>query len=225
MTGSARDKDGKDLSSPESGLPGRPSRTPQQTHQQTPSQTPSQTVGPFFAYGLSPWQYGYDLPELFGPTLAHPGCPGRPLLLVGQVFDGEGKPIPDALVELSQLDAQGRDSGRALDAVFRGFGRCGTGTLPGGLFLFQTVRPGKAPGQVASCLHLTVFMRGLLAHCFTRVYFEDESADFDRDPVLQAVPAARRQTLVARPDPAMGAHAWRFDIHMQGPHETVFFEI
>ena len=61
-------------------------------------QTPSQTVGPYFAYGLSPAQYGFDLPELFGPTLAGPNCPGEPLLLIGQVFDGQGQPIIDALV-------------------------------------------------------------------------------------------------------------------------------
>ena len=188
-------------------------------------QTPSQTVGPYFAYGLSPAQYGFDLPELFGPTLAGPHCPGEPLLLLGQVFDGKGQPITDALVELSQLDAQGRDSGRALDPVFRGFGRCGTGTLADGLYAFHTIRPGKAPGQLASCLHLTVFMRGLLTHCFTRVYFADEKAALEDDPVLNAVPKHRRSTLVAQPAPAMGAHAWRFDIHMQGPQETVFFDL
>jgi protocatechuate 3,4-dioxygenase alpha subunit len=188
-------------------------------------QTPSQTVGPYFAYGLSPAQYGFDLPELFGPTLAGPNCPGEPLLLIGQVFDGQGQPITDALVELSQRDAQGQDSGRALDPVFRGFGRCGTGTLADGLYAFHTIRPGKAPGQVASCLHLTVFMRGLLTHCFTRAYFADEEAALGADPVFQAVPGHRRSTLLARRAPDMGAHAWRFDIHMQGPQETVFFDL
>jgi len=188
-------------------------------------QTPSQTVGPYFAYGLSPGQYGFDLPELFGATLAGPDCPGEPLLLIGQVLDGQGQPITDALVELSQLDAQGRDSGRALDPVFRGFGRCGTGTLSDGLYAFHTIRPGKAPGQVASSLHLTVFMRGLLTHCFTRAYFADEEAALEEDPVFQAVPEHRRSTLLARRVPSMGAHAWRFDIHMQGPQETVFFDL
>jgi protocatechuate 3,4-dioxygenase alpha subunit len=195
------------------------------TEKRSFTQTPSQTVGPYFAYGLSPGQYGFDLPELFGPTLAGPNCPGEPLLLIGQVFDGQGQPIADALVELSQRDAQGQDSGRALDPVFRGFGRCGTGTLADGLYAFHTIRPGKAPGQVASCLHLTVFMRGLLTHCFTRAYFEDEEAALEGDPVFQAVPGHRRSTLLARRVPDMGAHAWRFDIHMQGPRETVFFDL
>jgi protocatechuate 3,4-dioxygenase alpha subunit len=129
------------------------------------------------------------------------------------------------LVELSQLDAQGQDSGRALHSLFRGFGRCGTGTLADGLYAFHTIRPGKALGQVASCLHLTVFMRGLLTHCFTRAYFADEEAALEGDPVFQAVPGHRRSTLLARRAPDMGAHAWRFDIHMQGPQETVFFDL
>lgn len=202
-----------------------PNKTRNKTNRQLSVQTPSQTVGPYFAYGLSPAQYGFDLPELFGSTLAGPDCPGEPLLLIGQVFDGQGQPITDALVELSQLDAQGQDSGRALDPVFRGFGRCGTGTLTDGRYAFHTIRPGKAPGQVASCLHLTVFMRGLLTHCFTRAYFADEEAALERDPVFQAVPGHRRSTLLARRAPDMGAHAWRFDIHMQGPQETVFFDL
>lgn len=188
-------------------------------------QTPSQTVGPYFAYGLSPAQYGFDLPELFGPTLASPDCPGEPLLLMGQVFDGQGQPITDALIELSQCDAQGGDTGRALDPMFRGFGRCGTGTLANGLYAFQTIRPGRASGQAASCLHLTVFMRGLLTHCFTRAYFEDETDLLVNDPVFQAVPEDRRATLLARKDPSRGSHAWRFDIYMQGPKETVFFDL
>nr|UOZ97441.1 Protocatechuate 3,4-dioxygenase alpha chain [Cupriavidus sp.] len=195
------------------------------THKSSLMQTPSQTVGPYFAYGLSPAQYGFDLPELFGPTLASPDCPGEPLLLMGQVFDGQGQPITDALIELSQLDAQGKPSGRALDPVFRGFGRCGTGTLPNGLYAFQTIRPGSAVGQTASCLHLTVFMRGLLVHCFTRVYFEDETDLLVNDPVFQAVPEDRRSTLLARRDRLKGSQAWRFDIHMQGPKETVFFDL
>lgn len=196
-----------------------------QSLQKSLRQTPSQTVGPYFAYGLTPGQYGYDLPELFGPTLASPDCPGEPLLLVGQVFDGLNQPITDAMVELSQLDAFGQDSGKALDPIFRGFGRCGTGTLGQGLYAFQTVRPGKAAGQFASCLHLTIFMRGILSHCFTRVYFLDELSALESDPVFQSVPRSRWSTLIAKPDTAMGAHAWRFDIHMQGPEETVFFDL
>ena len=81
---------------------------PHKTEKRPCTQTPSQTVGPYFAYGLSPAQYGVDLPELFGPTLAGPDCPGEPLLVIGQVFDGHWQPITDALVELSQLDAQAK---------------------------------------------------------------------------------------------------------------------
>lgn len=195
-------------------------------------QTPSQTVGPFFAYGLTPGQYGYPLPDVATAELCGEGALGERVRLVGRVFDGAGAVIPDAMLELWQPDARGRwvhpaDTGgdNAPDPEFRGFGRCGTGTDPHSRFSFHTVKPGApGPGE-APHMTLAVFMRGLLTHVYTRVYFDDEAAANAADPVLQKVPAARRETLVARRQETADGPVYRFDLHMQGPNETVFFDV
>ena len=68
-------------------------------------------------------------------------------------------------------------------------------------------------------------MRGMLVHAFTRIYFDDESAANAKDPVLQSVPAERRDTLIAKREERGGRVIYRFDIRMQGDHETVFFDL
>lgn len=191
-------------------------------------QTPSQTVGPFFAYGLTPTQYGYDLKSLFTPVLATERAEGEHIRLTGQVFDGAGQPVLDAIVEISQFDARGQAIGSVAEAAargFTGFGRCGTGTLPGHHFAFDTVKPGAATGGEAPFIDVCVTMRGLLVHVFTRIYFDDEVTANGRDSVLGSVPAARRDTLLARRSVTAAGVAYRFDIHMQGERETVFFDL
>jgi protocatechuate 3,4-dioxygenase alpha subunit len=184
-------------------------------------QTPSQTVGPYFAYGLTPAQYGYDWTSIADPEMADEGVAGQRFTLEGQVLDGQGQPITDALIELWQADAAGRYAAPGANSRFTGFGRCGTGTLPDGLFRFRTIRPGApGPGE-APHLNLIVTMRGLLLHAFTRVYFDGEPANAD-DPVLALIPAERRHTLLAR---ETAAGVWRFDIRMQGDDETVFLDL
>jgi protocatechuate 3,4-dioxygenase alpha subunit len=164
-------------------------------------QTPSQTVGPFFAYGLTPTQYGYDLKSLFTPVLAQPNAQGEHIRITGQVFDGAGNAVMDAMVEIAQPDGSGKPIVSVADAEargFTGFGRCGTGTLPQSRYEFFTVKPGaEAPGQ-APFINVCVTMRGLLVHTFTRIYFEDELEANGKDAVLASVPAARRGTLVAK---------------------------
>jgi protocatechuate 3,4-dioxygenase alpha subunit len=191
-------------------------------------QTPSQTVGPFFAYGLTPTQYGYDLKSLFTPVLAQPHAQGEHIRITGQVFDGAGQPILDAIVEISQPDASGQPVTSVADAAakgFTGFGRCGTGTLPQNHYLFETVKPGvAAPGQ-APFINVCVTMRGLLVHTFTRIYFDDEAEANSRDAVLVSVPAERRATLIAKREMTGAGTVYRFDIHMQGENETVFFDL
>jgi protocatechuate 3,4-dioxygenase, alpha subunit len=190
--------------------------------------TPSQTVGPFFAYGLTASQYRYDFGQVFDDVLALPHAAGEHIVLEGRVLDGDGKPIHDAMVEISQADAQGRYPANVEDVRgggFRGFGRVGTGTDPQNRFVFRTVKPGaEAPGQ-APHINVIVFMRGLLLHAFTRVYFSDEARANAKDPALQAVPAERRHTLVAQRREEGGRGVYRFDIRMQGPEETVFFDV
>ncbi|RQR65807.1 protocatechuate 3,4-dioxygenase subunit alpha [Burkholderia sp. Bp9126] len=195
----------------------------------TLKQTPSQTVGPYFAYGLSPQQYNYDLKSLFTPAIAAPHAAGEHVLLVGQVFDGDGNVVSDALLEFTQADGTGQYPASRADIAktgFTGFARVGTGTDAQHRFVVQTVKPGRIAADDAPHINVTVMMRGILTHAFTRVYFDDEAAANAADPVLNAVPAERRATLVAKRDAQPGGTTvYRFDIHMQGPDETVFFDV
>src|SRR5580658_666144 len=189
-------------------------------------QTPSQTVGPYFAYGLSPEQYGYQqfLTSIAGSQMVEGDTEGQRIRVEGQVFDGAGNPISDALIEIWQADSLGRYSHpsdpRGSNSTFKGFGRCGTGTDPRNRFWFDTIKPGAVSPGDAPHLNVIVSMRGMLLHAFTRIYFSDEPANAT-DKVLNAVPAERRDTLIAiRHDGGV----YRFDIHMQGDTETVFFD-
>jgi protocatechuate 3,4-dioxygenase, alpha subunit len=180
--------------------------------------TPSQTVGPYFAIGLT-WDDGaFVVPE---------GTPGA-IWIRGRVYDGEGKPVPDAMIESWQADAEGRYNhpedprgGEASD--FRGFARAPTDAE--GRFGIHTVKPGPvpAPGGATQAPHLdlSVFARGLLNRVVTRIYFADERDLNAADPVLRSVPEARRGTLLAEP----AEDGYRFDVHLQGEGETVFFAI
>ncbi len=194
-----------------------------------PKQTPSQTVGPYFAYGLTPEQYGYAFTSIAGGVLAAEDGEGERIRIEGRVLDGAGEPVGDAMVEIWQADGQGRYAHpadpRSSNARFRGFGRVGTGTDPEQRFVFETVKPG-APGEgQAPHINLVLFLRGLLSHAFTRIYFADEVEANDADPVLATVPAERRATLIAERDEAGDTPCYRFDIHLQGGRETVFFDL
>ena len=210
-------------------------------------QTPWQTVGPFFHYGL-PWKGGADLigasdigarPDLMPPEhylLREPSARGpvvgQPIEIVGRVFDADGAPVPDAMIEIWQANAAGRynslDDRREalpLDENFTGFGRSSTGE--DGAFRFRTLLPGRVPGPGNSLqaphIAVGVFGRGLIKRLVTRLYFEDGEGH-DEDPILALVPQARRATLIALKD-ASAPGVYRFDIHLQGEHETVFFDV
>ncbi len=197
-----------------------------------PPRTPSQTIGPFFGFALAPDQYGCAGSAIGTGTLVESHDAGQRLQIVGRVLDGAGAVIPDALVEIWQADTAGRyrsSTARRLgdraDRGFAGFGRVGTGVRPDGRFVFQTVKPGSVDGVQAPHVHVTLFMRGLLRHVFTRIYFSDEEAANRRDPVLLTVPAGRRSTLIARRTDPSSVPSYGFDIHMQGDRETVFFDV
>ena len=195
----------------------------------TKKQTPSQTIGPFFAYGLTPEQYGYDLTSIASPTIEDGAGAGERIRIEGQVFDGEGAPVGDAMIEIWQADAAGRYAhpadGRSSNASFRGFGRVGTGTDPQQRFIFETIKPGAPGDGQAPHINVIVFMRGLLNHTYTRIYFPEDAEAHAADPVLASVPVERRETLVARKEDGEAGPVYRFDVHMQGPKETVFFDI
>lgn len=174
--------------------------------------TPSQTIGPFLAIGMTPFERTAVVPA------QHPGA----VSLTGSVLDGDGTPVPDAAVELWQAGPDGRyEGGAGTDGDEPWFGR--SLTDPAGRFTFTTAKPGRVPLVLglaqAPHIELLVFARGLLRPVRTRLYFPDEAAANEVDPVLAGVPAARRATLVA-----VAEHdGLRFDVHLQGPHETVFF--
>ncbi len=179
-------------------------------------QTPSQTVGPFFAYCLTPEDYGHA--PVAGPDLTVGGVSGEVIEILGRVLDGEGNGIPDAVVEIWQADAEGSHG----NPGFLGFGRSPTGE--DGSFRFKTIKPGQVPGRGNSLQapHVTVavFARGMLSHAYTRIYFANETDANEIDPVLQLVPADRRGTLILE----HVSGSFRFDIHLQGENETVFFD-
>jgi protocatechuate 3,4-dioxygenase alpha subunit len=174
--------------------------------------TPSQTVGPFFGVGL---------PFEKGEQIAAPGSAGV-IRIEGQVLDGNGEPVPDALLEIWQPDDHGRYRTVA-DGGGTGFGRCRTDSE--GAFHFMTINPGAVPAPdgraQAPHLNVTVFARGLLRHLVTRMYFPDETEANATDPALNLVEPARRETLIAK---SCGG-VLHYDIRLQGERETVFFAI
>jgi protocatechuate 3,4-dioxygenase, alpha subunit len=192
--------------------------------------TPSQTVGPFFKYGLTP-NGAYEWNDAFTNNLVTSDASGDRIRVEGRVFDGDGQPVSDAMLEIWQADAQGRFSDpqdqRALpNSTFKGFGRCGTD--PNGVFVFDTIKPGTVPDPdgrpQAPHLLLAIFARGMLLQLYTRIYLDGEAANA-ADPVLAIVPSDRRSTLIAAREPGAGNAIYRFDIHLQGDNETVFFDI
>jgi protocatechuate 3,4-dioxygenase alpha subunit len=181
--------------------------------------TGNQTVGPYLHIGLD-WLVTRDI--------AAAGVAGERVTLQGRVLDGNGMGVSDGLIEIWQANSHGKYAHpedrqkKPLEPGFRGFGRIPTD--PKGGFRFSTVKPGSVPGpagkEQAPHLVVSVFMRGMLKHLATRIYFPDEPAN-ERDPILDLVPAARRPTLIAR---KKGPGALEWDVIVQGQGETVFFD-
>ncbi|MCW4386673.1 protocatechuate 3,4-dioxygenase subunit alpha [Salinibacterium sp. SYSU T00001] len=175
--------------------------------------TPGQTVGPFYGYAL-PFEGGESLVDR-----SHPAA----VRLYGRVFDGNGAPIPDALVEIWQADEQGRvpaaeGSLRRDGYTFTGFGRAAVDD--NGMFSFTTVEPGSTREGALPFFSVIVFARGLPDRLYTRVYLP-EAVDSIADDAFLSSLGERAATLIARRD-ARGDLV--FDIHMQGDDETVFLE-
>jgi protocatechuate 3,4-dioxygenase, alpha subunit len=186
-------------------------------------QTPSQTVGPFYSIGLTDREMN---------LLVSDSTHGQRIRIEGQVIDGDGKPVPDAMIEIWQANAYGRynhpddKQEKPLDGSFTGWGR--SGTDPNGFYFFDTIKPGPVPASESSVqaphINMTVFARGMLTHAFTRIYFSDEPAN-ESDPVLNSINKKRRQTLIAARQEKSGKTIYRFDVRLQGQGETVFFDV
>src|SRR5450755_605623 len=186
--------------------------------------TPSQTVGPYLHLGLTDRQ---SISRIAGD-----GPNGEREWLTFRVLDGEGVPVPDAMIELWHADSDGNylqpSDGSDVGAdrtAFRGFGRLAT--REDGCCTFETIKPGgvPGPGETVQAPHINVSIlgRGILKRLSTRLYFAGEPANA-ADPILALVPADRHPTLLAQPDPARTSN-WIFDVRLRGEGETVFFDV
>jgi protocatechuate 3,4-dioxygenase alpha subunit len=188
----------------------------------------SQTVGPFFKYALERPAWA---------DLGADGALGARIRIVGRVLDGDGAPVPDALLEIWQANAAGKyahpadDQDKPIDPNFRGFGRACTDDE--GRYAFSTVLPGPVPGPAnvsqAPHLNVSIFARGLLCRLVTRIYFGDRDDENARDPLLSSIADADvRATLVATREEAddRAPHpTYRFNIVLQGAGETAFLDV
>jgi protocatechuate 3,4-dioxygenase alpha subunit len=207
-----------DVTEPYQPLPGRSRSTGFLTGPLRLGTSPSATVGPYLAIGLT-WPDGI--------WAAEEGTEGG-FWIRGRVVDGAGEVVPDAMVETWQADPDGGfpspedPRGAASYPGFRGYARAATTT---GEFEVFTVKPGRVPdgdgGLQAPHVDVSVFARGLLDRVVTRIYFADEDEANAEDVVLRGIPEERRETLLATP----ADDGYRFDIHLQGERETVFFAV
>jgi protocatechuate 3,4-dioxygenase alpha subunit len=201
-------------------------------------ETPSQTAGPYVHIGLIPNQAGFDIFEKpFGNVIAERGTAGERIRIEGRVLDGLGSPCRDILLEVWQANAAGRynhpadqQNDKPIDKGFRGWGRTGT-EFDSGLYKFETIKPGPVIGRrgykpMAPHVNIWLAARGINIGLSTRMYFDDETALNDQDPVLRMIePAIRRQTLLARREKREDGTVYVFDIRLQGENETVFFDV
>jgi protocatechuate 3,4-dioxygenase alpha subunit len=185
--------------------------------------TPSQTVGPFFHLGLE---------KLDKAFLAPAGTPDNETISIrGKLYDADLNPVPDAQLEIWQADPRGLHPKPHATKIetgaphFSGFGRIPTNAH--GEFHFTTVKPGAVPGPNGSVqaphIVVLIFMRGLLRHLATRIYFPGDPCN-DSDPILLHVPVDRRATLVAVHQASAPNH-FEWNILLQGENETVFFDL
>jgi protocatechuate 3,4-dioxygenase alpha subunit len=185
--------------------------------------TPSATAGPFLHLGLTEH---HSVTQIAGPTVK-----GERICLRCRIWDAEGSPVTDAMIEAWQADAEGRyhhpddPRGKDCDPAFLGFGRAATDET--GCCIFETVKPGRVPapdGRLqAPHISIAIYARGILLQLQTRVYFAGDAAN-EADPVLALVPEERRNTLLAareNSDPP----CWVFEIRLRGENETVFFDV
>ena len=199
-------------------------------------ETASQTAGPYVHIGLAPKEAGFDIFEKnFSNVLASPGTAGERISIEGRVIDGSGTPLRDVLLELWQANSAGRynhpadTQNKPLDPDFRGWGRA-CSDFETGLYRFDTVKPGQVQGRdgrlMAPHVCLWIVARGINIGLQTRMYFSDEAVANEADPVLNIIEQPqRRQTLIAKRELRDGKAVYVFDIHLQGEHETVFFDV
>jgi protocatechuate 3,4-dioxygenase alpha subunit len=188
-------------------------------------ETPSQTAGPFVHIGTVPASAGLKVRSQERlDILAGPDTQGERIIIEGIIRDGAGDLVTDAMIEIWQADSAGRYG----SAGFSGWGRA-VADFETGLYRFETIRPGTVPYRdgrpQAPHIAFSIFARGINIHLQTRMYFPENPAANAADPVLEAVgQPALIETLIARREERGNAVVYRFDIHLQGERETVFFD-
>lgn len=195
-------------------------------------ETASQTAGPYVHIGCMPNHCG--IPGVYandlGGAMIDDKATGTRISIRGRVFDGTGSLVKDAMVELWQADASGRfgasDPRGAGDPHFCGFARCACDNEDG-FWHVDTIKPGAVPfpdgRTMAPHVLLWVVARGINIGLQTRLYFPDEAEANTSDPVLQSIEHRNRiASLIARQD---GDFMYSFDIFLQGPEETIFFDV
>ncbi|MCF6232470.1 MAG: protocatechuate 3,4-dioxygenase subunit alpha [Rhodobacteraceae bacterium] len=197
-------------------------------------ETPSQTAGPFVHIGLAPGAAGFEIYNReLGWDIAGPHASGERIRVEGLVIDGVGSPVKDVLLEAWQANCAGvyahPESEGDVEEGFRGWGRVIT-DFDTGEWGFDTVKPGMVMGRngqmMAPHINLWLVARGINVGLSTRVYFDDEDAANASDPVITGIEwERRRETLIAKRSEEDGKVVYRFDIYLQGPDETVFFDI
>lgn len=199
-------------------------------------ESPSQTAGPYVHIGLAPKQAGFDIFEKdFSNVLIGPKTKGERIRIEGIVYDGSGTPVRDVLLEIWQANGAGKYNHladrqkKAIDPAFRGWGRA-CSDFDTGLWSFDTIKPGSVEGRnrrmMAPHVNLWIVARGINVGLNTRMYFADEEAVNKADPVLNLIEIeSRRKTLLGVPTKRKGMTVYRFDIHLQGSEETVFFDV
>ncbi|MGH2927418.1 MAG: protocatechuate 3,4-dioxygenase subunit beta [Solirubrobacteraceae bacterium] len=171
-------------------------------------------------------------------TTQHAGEPqGERIIVFGRVFDTEGKPLRNTLVEIWQANAAGRYLHRwdiwpaPLDPNFSGAGRCLTDNE--GRYRFTTIKPGPYPwgnhynAWRPAHIHFSLMGRAFTQRLVTQMYFPGDPF-FPYDPIFNSVADEARQRMISRfsihDTRPNWAHAYEFDIYLRGPAATPFEE-
>ena len=182
-------------------------------------ETPFQTAGPFLHIGCTP--NAIKIKKLYQNDLGETPFKNKNdselITIEGSVFDGNGIPLDDVMLETWQCDEKGefRED--------RGFARF----IPNNLtkkFRLQTVKPGSFKGFDGKIhsphISLSISSRGLNMTLNTRIYFEDD--ELKNDPLLSMINNCNVNSLIAK---KISKHSYLFDIFLQGEEETIFLDI
>lgn len=188
--------------------------------------TPGQTIGPFFGYA-KPHELVH-LPWWDSQNLVPPASP-KAVRVYGTVYDGEGTPIPDAMLEIWQADDNGeivqKDGSLVRDGwTFTGWGRSTVDNV--GTYNFSTVNPGPTEEGKAAFIHVVIFARGLLNKLHTRIYLPEDEQALANDPLLKSLEETQRKTLIAerQTDGSLKLDFWLQGLGDNADKETVFLQ-